>query len=172
MAASLGGMYPTHVMGTAMKRDGCPNAREACTAPGDADSHGAPWGVPMRAKDGPIHRSRTPMGSHGKRQAGTRTEHSARSRMPMRSYECQKAATRKNHFASCGHPWGPHGREEITGRMHPFAHPRPPKGLHRRAHRGRGRGDHDEGLSRRGLRCPHRTARPDPSRRQGRAWRE
>jgi hypothetical protein len=165
-------------MGTPMGRDGCPRAPKACTAPTDADSHGVPWLQACRAKDRSIQGSRTPMGSHGYGQAGTRRVPSAHSRTPVRSHECQEAGTRKAPFVRCGHPWAlmaarkrregciPRGqglwpwgpsdsgkrREGCILSRVALAHaPSSTWGSGRRV-----AATHDEGLSPRGPRCMHR----------------
>jgi hypothetical protein len=129
-------------------------------------------------KDAPIQGSRTPIGSHGYGQAGTRRVPSTRSRTPMRRHECQEAGTRKTPFAGCGYPWNlmaagkrgqgriPRGqglwpwgpidsrkrREGCTPSWAAPAHaPSSTRGSGRRV-----AAIHEEGLSRRALRTPHR----------------
>jgi hypothetical protein len=143
-------------MGTPMDRDGCARRTKGCIHPTDAGSHAVPWIQASRAKDRSIQGSRTPMGSHGSRQAGIWTAPLARSRAPMRFHECQDAGTRTSPFAGCGHPWdlmaagkrrtgeslGPkargHGIRSIRGsdaKGAPLRGTRPPMRPHRRGDR-------------------------------------
>jgi hypothetical protein len=102
---SRGGARPYRVMAVPIRHDRCPRSRKGCTPPAEADTRMGRRMQPYGVKDGPIPRSRTPIGPHGLGQAGTRTYPLACSPVPAQPDGHGQAGPRKYPFARCGYPW-------------------------------------------------------------------